>query len=287
MTIDATKVLTDKPFLNVASYKFVDLSDSLIRSLRYPYRDFCRGLGIRGTIILSMEGINVVLSGLEKDVRAAIAKLREQPEFEDLYFKESWSESIAFSRMLAKIKSEVIPTGIPDLRPPIKSAPYVDPQDLKQWLDEGRDFILLDTRNDYEVSVGTFHNAKDLNIDTFRAFPDALKSLDEDIRKRPIVTFCTGGIRCEKAAPLMIENGFEEVYQLRGGILEYFEQVGDAHFDGECFVFDQRVAVNGDLAETDTVQCYMCQRPLSIEEQASPLYELGKQCPYCASNEQA
>ena len=273
---------TDLSYLNVAGYKFVDLDESAIRGMRYPIRDTCRSLGIRGTIILSVEGINAVLSGLERDVRSAIDHLRAIPAFSDLHFKESWSSHVAFTRMLVKVKREIISTGIEGLRPPLMSAPYIKPTELKRWYDEGRDFVILDTRNNYEVEVGTFQRAMHLDIDDFRSFPTALDQLDQEIRGRPVVTFCTGGIRCEKAAPLMLDRGFSEVYQLEGGILEYFEQLGGQYYDGECFVFDQRVAVDGDLKETETTQCFACQHPLTPEDQRSSLYVVGRQCPHCA-----
>ncbi len=178
-------------YLNIAGYKFVDLEEGFIHSIRYPLRTLCRELELKGTIILSCEGINVVLSGLEPSVRRVAASLNDHLCFSDLHFKESWSEGIAFNRMLVKIKAEIIPTGIPDLRPPLKTAPYLKPAELKSWIDEGREFVLLDTRNDYEVSVGTFSNAVDLNIGHFRSFPDAVNELPADMKQKPIVTFCT------------------------------------------------------------------------------------------------
>jgi len=152
---------------------------------------------------------------------------------------------------------------------------------LKQWLDEGKELTLLDTRNDYEIEIGTFKDAVAIGIDSFREFPKATDELDESVKKKPVVMFCTGGIRCEKAGPLMEQQGFEEVYQLDGGILRYFEEVGGAHYDGECFVFDQRVAVDPELKETETTQCYACQAVLTHDDQQSPLYDPPNSCAKC------
>ena len=148
-------------------------------------------------------------------------------------------------------------------------------------LDRGEFVHVLDTRNAYELRVGTFENAIDLDLRTFRAFPEAVAALPEDMKNEPVVMFCTGGIRCEKASAIMIEAGFTNVKQLKGGVLGYFEAVGGAHWNGDCFVFDQRVAVNPDLIETDVVMCFACREPLSVEEQASPDYVVGTSCPYC------
>jgi RluA family pseudouridine synthase len=152
---------------------------------------------------------------------------------------------------------------------------------LKQWLDEGRPVVLLDTRNDYEVKLGTFKNAHVIGVNSFREFPEAVRNLPPELKKQPIVTFCTGGIRCEKAAPFMEREGFEQIWQLEGGILKYFEEVGGDHYDGECFVFDQRVGVDPGLEETQSAQCYMCQSPLTDEDQADPRFVANVSCPYC------
>ncbi|MDB6140791.1 MAG: rluA, partial [Verrucomicrobiaceae bacterium] len=161
------------------------------------------------------------------------------------------------------------------------TTPRLSAKELKQWLDEGRPVTLLDTRNDYEVKLGTFRGAVTIGVDHFRDFPEAVRRLPEHLKAQPIVTFCTGGIRCEKAAPFMEREGFQHVYQLDGGILRYFEECGGDHYDGECFVFDQRVGVDPALRETESTQCFGCQTPLSAEDQLDPRYEAGRTCPYC------
>ncbi|NND70191.1 MAG: sulfurtransferase [Rhodothermales bacterium] len=266
---------------NIAAYKFVDTPERFIQEIRLPLRDYLRRIGARGTVILSTEGINLFLSGTESVIDAAWNCITGYAPYADLALKESYSESIAFNRMLVKIKEYIIPVDVEDVRPVERTGPRIDPRTLKEWLDEGKDVTLLDTRNIYEVKLGTFHNALDLQLDTFRHFGDAVDQLDDSLKEKPVVMFCTGGIRCEKASPIMMDLGFKEVYQLEGGILKYFEEVGSDHYDGECFVFDHRVALNPALEETDTAQCFMCQEPLTKEQQQSDRYEVGKYCPYC------
>ena len=154
--------------------------------------------------------------------------------------------------------------------------------ELKQILDAGKEVIVLDTRNEYECRIGTFENALELNIRSFRDFPKAIEELDENLKDKPVVMFCTGGIRCEKASVVMMDAGFSNVKQLKGGILGYFEQVGGDYWNGDCFVFDRRVAVNPQLEETDVVQCYACRVPLLLEEQNSGEYVIAQSCPYCS-----
>ena len=195
--------------------------------------------------------------------------------------KLSWSEDQPFNRMLVKAKREIITMRRPDVDPARAPAPRLAPETLKQWLDEGREVLLLDTRNQFEVALGTFRNAIDLKLASFSDLPQAAAAIDERWKTRPVVTFCTGGIRCEKAAPLLVKEGYGEVYQLDGGILKYFEHCGGAHYQGECFVFDKRVALGPDLEPTGTAQCYACQAVLSLAEQASPDYAYGLHCPHC------
>jgi len=180
-----------------------------------------------------------------------------------------------------KIKKEIIAFGIDGIDPAHKPSPKLAPHTLKQWLDEGRPITLLDTRNDYEVKMGTFKGALVPHIDNFREFPEAVGRLPAELKKQPVVMFCTGGIRCEKAGPFMLREGFEEVFQLDGGILKYFEACGGAHYDGECFVFDRRVGVNAQLQETGSVLCWNCQTPLSVDEQKDVRYVYEKSCPHC------
>lgn len=272
-------------FLNVAAYKFVPLTDLYER--REHLREFARGLGLKGTILLSPEGINLFVAGQQKEVQQLLNLLESDKEIGPLEVKESTSDTQPFSRMLVKVKKEIIAFGVPEIDPVNAPAKKILPTELKKWLDEGKPCLLLDVRNDYEVGLGTFENALPIGVDHFRNFPNAVEKLPAETKDQPIVMFCTGGIRCEKAGPFMQQAGFREVYQLSGGILKYFEDCGDEHYDGECFVFDKRVALDANLQETDTEMCFACQELLSLEDQRSPDYIIGEQCPYCCgeSNE--
>jgi UPF0176 protein len=270
-------------FLNIAAYKFIALNE--LPTLRTVLKARCMEHDLLGTILISPEGINLMLVGTENNVRHFQNYLQNDTRFTDLYYKESYSQEKTFNRMLVKIKKEIIAFGIPTVDPIHQQAPYVKPAELKQWLDEKRDVVLLDTRNDYEVRLGTFENAADLGIHHFRDFPKAIqenKSLPKD---KTIVTFCTGGIRCEKAALFLQQEGYRNVYQLEGGILDYFAACGNAHYQGECFIFDRRVGLNSQLEETHTVQCFACQQPLIPAEQQHPNYVPDVACSHCQPKE--
>ena len=211
-------------FINIAAYKFVALEE--LESRKSHLLPFCESLGLKGTILLSHEGINLFLSGTRDNVDEFISFLRSLPEFSDLPIKESASDHQPHSRMLVRLKKEIISMGIESIQPERKTSPKVSAQQLKQWLDEGRDLTLLDVRNDYEVDLGTFEKAVRIGVDSFRNFPEAVDELPDQMKDKPVVMFCTGGIRCEKAGPLMEEKGFREIYQLDGGILKYFEDCG-------------------------------------------------------------
>jgi predicted sulfurtransferase len=227
--------------LNTAFYKFCSLTD--LPALRVRLRERCRALGLKGTILISEEGINASLAGEEASVRALMGELKADPCIGEFDTKESLSEKPPFMRMFVKIKKEIIPMGRPDIRPAEFTAPRLAPTELRNWLDQKKDVLLLDTRNEYEIEHGTFKGARTLGMKHFREFSSKLKTLPEDVRSKPIVMFCTGGIRCEKAAALALKENFREVYQLDGGILRYFEECGDTHYQGSCFVFDERVAL--------------------------------------------
>lgn len=272
-------------FLNLSGYLFVQLAESELPALRTDLLATCRQLGVRGTILLSPEGINVMLCGLELDARAAATAIRKYPPLASIWLKESWSESVTFSRMLVKLKHEIIPVGDDSINPAERTGRYLNPESLRTWYDEGRDFVIIDTRNDYEVQIGSFENAIDLELSNFRTIASRLEALakeDPSLLQRPVVTFCTGGVRCEKVTPIMMNMGFQDVYQLEGGIINYFERVGGDHYKGECFVFDKRVAVDANLEETSTTQCYLCQHVLTEHDQQLPTYVPGVSCPYCA-----
>jgi UPF0176 protein len=197
----------------------------------------------------------------------------------------SKTDTQPFNRMLVRIKKEIIAFGVKGIDPARRTSPKLAPRELKRWLDEGRPVTLLDTRNDYEVKLGTFRNALPIGIEQFRDFPQAVGKLAPELKQQPIVMFCTGGIRCEKAGPFMEREGFENVFQLDGGILKYFEECGGEHYEGECFVFDGRVGVDAGLQETESCQCFNCQSPLTPEEQQHEHYVEGQSCPYCFKTE--
>ncbi len=264
---------------NISCYQFAALSE--LKALRQRLLDQCKASGLKGTILLSTEGINLFIAGVREHVDALVAELHAIPGLEGLKPKYSESAEQPFRRMLVRIKKEIIAFGVEGIEPAKYTSPRLEPKVLKQWLDEGRPVILYDTRNDYEVKLGTFKGAVVAGIDSFRDFPAAVAKLPPEMKHAQVVSFCTGGIRCEKAAPFMEREGFEHVWQLEGGILKYFEECGSAHYDGELFVFDQRVGVDPGLHETASSQCFVCQTPLTAEEQADPRYVEHVSCPYC------
>jgi len=270
-------------YLNIGAYRFVSLPEPELENLRQNLKTRCDERSFRGTILLSVEGINLNLVGRPDAIREFQDWLAGDSRFEDLSWKESFSHHLPYNRMLVKIKAEIIAFGQDGIDPSRRTAPYVRPRELKRWLDEQRDVILLDTRNLYEIHLGTFRGARHLDIQTFRALPARVRDLSEEEREGCVVTFCTGGIRCEKAASLLQREGFKDVYQLEGGILKYFEECGGEHFDGECFVYDRRVALNSDLDETETVQCFNCMMPVTAEEQELSGYVPDVSCPHCVN----
>ena len=233
------------PLLNIAAYRFVSIEQPA--ALRPLLRGLCERLALRGTILLAPEGINLFLAGEAAKVEQFLAELCADARFAGLEAKRSWSETQPFGRLRVKLKREIITLRRHDIDPARRPARRLAPAQLKAWLDAGRELLLLDTRNGFEVAAGTFEGARNLNLRSFTDFPSAVGTIDEAWKDRPVVAFCTGGIRCEKAAPLLESEGFREVYQLDGGILKYFEQCGGAHYRGECFVFDERVALKPDL----------------------------------------
>jgi RluA family pseudouridine synthase len=267
------------PIINIAAYRFLPLSD--LRPLRARLQRQCKDWELKGTILLSPEGINLFVAGTAESIELLLTDLRSWPGLETLQPKVSETDHQPFRRMLVRIKKEIIAFGVEGIDPARRTSPKLAPRELKRWLDEGRPITLLDTRNDYEVKLGTFRNALPIGIDQFREFPQAVGKLSPDLKEQPIVMFCTGGIRCEKAGPFMEREGFKNVFQLDGGILKYFEECGGEHYDGECFVFDGRVGVDASLQETDSLQCFNCQSPLTQADQQHEHYVAGKSCPYC------
>jgi UPF0176 protein len=277
-------------YLNVSAYKFVELGS--LESLRADLRERCVAAGLKGTVLLSPEGINLFLAGVEAGLRGVLAWLAADARFADLPVKESWSAEQPFNRMLVKIKREIITMKKPQIRPMQERAPHVDAATLKRWLDAGhddtgREIALLDTRNAFEVEVGGFTEAIDPKITAFSEFPEKVAQLAPQLEGKTVVTFCTGGIRCEKAVLYMQGQGFENVYQLDGGILRYFEEVGGAHYSGNCFVFDRRVALTPELEESGYAECFNCRAVVSPMQRRSKHYVVGVSCPACASSSTA
>jgi len=265
-------------FVNISGYRFLDLPDR--DSLRSPFREKCISLGLKGTILLSHNGINFFLAGTQEAIDGFISFLEEDPRLIGIPMHISHSDYQPFRRMLVRLKKEIISLGMDEIRPVEKEGKYIDPNEFKRWLDEGKEVVILDTRNDYELRVGTFENAVDLDIKSFREFPDAVKRLDYD-KSTPVVMFCTGGIRCEKASIVMEDQGWNEVYQIKGGVLGYFKETGGEHWQGDCFVFDQRVSLDKSLLESDHQMCFKCREPLSPDDLESERYSLEEYCPYC------
>ena len=239
------------PVLNISCYQFVPLPDAA--ALREVLHARALEQGLRGTILLAPEGINFFLAGDADAVRGFVATLREDTRFAKLEPKESWSAQVPFRKMLVKVKREIIRMDHPAIAPSQGRAPSVDAPTLHRWLaqghdDAGRPVVTLDTRNDFEVDAGTFDGAIDWRISKFTEFPSAFRAHQAELQGKTVVSFCTGGIRCEKAALLMREEGLEHVYQLEGGILKYFEQTDGSHYHGGCFVFDERRVLEPDLS---------------------------------------
>ncbi|NMM28046.1 MAG: sulfurtransferase [Glaciimonas sp.] len=271
-------------FVNIAGYKFVTFSDSIEK--RSEFRALCEKLALKGTILLTPEGINLFLAGRRTEIDQFLAWLRADARFSDFYVKESVSLEQPFTKLLVKLKREIITMKMPLIKPEEGRAPFVEPKTLKRWLDcghddNGRPVVMLETRNAFEVDVGTFKNTIDYRITKFSEFPDVIAAHKDELAGKTLVTFCTGGIRCEKAAIHMQNIGFDNVYQLDGGILQYFEDVGGDHYDGECFVFDYRTALNPKLEPTATTQCFACRAVVTPQEQLTPEYVPGVSCPHC------
>jgi UPF0176 protein len=245
--------------LNISAYKFVPLPDATVLRERLLATALERSL--KGTILLAEEGINLFLAGPASDVRGFVAQLHQDARFADISPKESWSNTQPFKKMLVKVKCEIIRMNYPTIRPSEGRAPAVAPATVKRWLDQGHDdagrpVVTLDTRNDFEVDAGTFAGAIDWRITKFTEFPQAVRDHKAELEGKTVVSFCTGGIRCEKAAILMQELGLSQVYQLEGGILKYFEETDGSHYQGSCFVFDARRAVDAHLSPNpEAVNC--------------------------------
>ena len=265
----------------VSFYRFLDLEDP--ETFRDELQSLCDEQGLLGTVLVASEGFNGTLAGPEFAVRAVFDWLRERIGISE-DFDARWTEAgeAPFRRMRVKVKNEIVTLGRPDILPHKRTGQHVPPAKWNELI-EHPDVVVIDTRNHYEHEVGTFPGAIDPGNDSFREFPEFAKELAGQYTDRPLAMFCTGGSRCEKATALMLELGFNEVYHLQGGIINYLESVPaeENRWRGECFVFDQRVAIDRDLAEGGYVQCHACRRPLSVEDLRSPDYREGVSCPRC------
>ena len=271
--------MNENSVVNIAGYKFEPLENPV--DLVRMYQQKCDELKLKGTMLISKNGINFSLAGTQQSTDTIIAFLEEDNRFLNIPLKVTYSETQPFRRMKVRLKKEIISLGRKDINPRELTGERISPQDLKNLLDNKEDVLVLDTRNEYETRVGKFENAIDLNLDTFRDFPKAIESLPEEYKDKQIVMYCTGGIRCEKASAVMMKAGFADVKQLEGGVLDYFKETGGAYWEGDCFVFDERVALDTELSETDYIYCYICREPLSAEEKASPDFKINEYCPYC------
>jgi len=271
--------VNDLDVLNIAGYKFEPLND--VEGLVPEFQSVCDDLDLKGSVYLSSNGINFSLAGSEEAVQQYLYFMEQDKRFLDIPLKKTYSETQPFRRMKVRQKKEIISLGRDDINPRELTGDYVTPQELCAMYENNEDVIVLDTRNEYETRVGLFENAVDLQLDTFRDFPDAIEQLPDEYKDKQIVMYCTGGIRCEKASAVMLKAGFSDVKQLEGGVLDYFKETGGKYWNGDCFVFDERVALDTDLNETEYIYCYICREPLSAEEKASPDFKINEYCPYC------
>ena len=275
-------------FLTAALYKFVELPD--FAELRAPLLARCELHGVKGTLLLASEGINGTIAGRCESVHAVLAFLRRDPRLAALEHKEAYAARMPFHRMKVRLKREIVTLGVPDVHPALMAGRYVKPQDWNRLLcDPG--VVIVDTRNDYEVAIGSFEGAINPATQTFSELPawvekemaEGGKLAPVDGRMPKVAMFCTGGIRCEKSTAFLRAKGFDEVYHLEGGILKYLETVPEAQsrWQGECFVFDERVSVGHGLKQGNLTLCRSCRDPLSDDDKLSPLYEAGVSCPHC------
>ena len=263
-----------------ALYQFVTLED--FHELREPLLDACVAAGTRGTLLLAREGINGTIAGSREGIDQVLHYLRRDPRLAALGHKESFDDHMPFYRMKVKLKKEIVTMGVSGIDPNKRVGTYVKPQDWNELVNDP-DVLLIDTRNDYEYGIGSFKGAVDPHTESFREFPAYVRSHLDPGKHKKVAMFCTGGIRCEKASAFMLDEGFEEVYHLQGGILKYLEEVPaqESTWEGECFVFDNRVAVDHNLEKGQYDQCYGCRHPITEADKLSGKYEKGVCCPHC------
>ena len=267
-------------YLIATFYKFVTISN--LEAIRAQILTWCQQQEIKGTIILAEEGINATIAGSSDAIAIILNALRSLPGLADLEHKESTSEKLPFARLKVKIKPEIVTLGLPAVNPTRQVGTYVEPQDWNQIISDP-EVVVVDTRNDYEVEIGTFQQAKNPSTESFREFPEYVAQNLDPQQHSKVAMFCTGGIRCEKASSYLLSQGFKEVYHLKGGILKYLENVSpqESLWEGECFVFDERVAVKEGLELGSHELCYACGHPISEADKDDPQYEPNISCPYC------
>ncbi|CAM5451523.1 oxygen-dependent tRNA uridine(34) hydroxylase TrhO [Eoetvoesiella caeni] len=271
-------------FLVAALYKFVHLPD--YRALREPLFDFCERHEVKGTLLLAEEGINGTIAGPSEGVQAVLAYLRADPRMAALSHKESWAQEMPFYRLKVKLKREIVTMGIPNVQAQSMAGTYVKPDEWNALIDDP-DVVVVDVRNDYEVSIGSFAGAVNPHTESFTEFPQWVQEQSGEggllNKKTRVAMFCTGGIRCEKSTAYLRSQGFEQVYHLEGGILKYLETVPSeqSRWDGECFVFDERVSVVHGLDQGHYELCRACRQPLGAADRASDLFVEGISCPHC------
>lgn len=261
-------------------YKFVRLTD--FAEKQSALLSFCHEQQIKGTILLAAEGINGTIAGSHHAIDAVLSYLRSDPRLADLEHKESMADTFPFDRMKVRLKREIVTLGVPEVDPNEQVGTYVSPKDWNQIISDP-EVVVIDTRNDYEVSIGTFKRAQNPKTESFRQFPEYVQTNLDPTKHKKVAMFCTGGIRCEKASSFMLAQGFEQVYHLQGGILKYLEEVpvDESLWEGECFVFDQRIALQHGLEEGTHEMCSSCGHPISEEDKNAPEYEEGISCPFC------
>ena len=263
-----------------ALYKFTRLDD--FESIQLPLKTYLDSLSIRGTLLLAREGINGTISGSKVDLEKVLNYLQSDSRFLGLEFKYSFSNKIPFKRLKVKLKKEIVTMGLVEIDPTHSAGTYVKPKDWNELINDP-EVVLIDTRNNYEYEIGSFKGAINPNTETFREFPSFTENSLEKYRNKKIAMFCTGGIRCEKSTAYLKSKGYENVFHLQGGILKYLEDVGENEslWEGECFVFDDRVAVKHNLEQGRYDQCHACRFPITKEDTMHPHYEKGASCPRC------
>ncbi|MCE2904658.1 MAG: rhodanese-related sulfurtransferase [Anabaena sp. CoA2_C59] len=261
-------------------YKFINLPDC--NELQTTLLSYCQSQRIKGTILLAQEGINGTIAGSRQQIDSFLTFIRSDSRFADLEYKESYTEIPPFERLKIRLKPEIVTLGLPEVDPNEKVGTYVEP---KNWNDliSNPEVIVIDTRNDYEISIGTFKGAENPQTQTFRDFPEYVKQNLDSHKHKKVAMFCTGGIRCEKASSYLISQGFQEVYHLKGGILKYLEEIPpeESLWEGECFIFDQRITVSHNLETGNQELCFGCGYPVSETDKTSPKYEKSISCPHC------